>query len=274
MSADCCSLHIPGVDENFPESNGLAQASVMSDGGQFRVTSRCSRLLLGALAVAFLWTVAAGSAFAQVRGVPPSVTSIQFHVPPFLPNATPSVTSLGPYGIGYRAGPISPPYGVYPNRRAYGHRYGQRASYGYNTGAWIAPYYIPVYDASYGPDTGGAPYLYSGPPAEQTVHIVVDLPATRRMVAEDDEEIPPHPITPKSNMASDAVDLRPLEPTVLVFRDGHQQEVSNYAIMGQTVYVFDQRTQKIALSDLDVAATIKLNDDRGIDFHLPSPTKS
>ena len=72
---------------------------------------------------------------------------------------------------------------------------------------------------------------------------------------------------------SDAPDATPVDPTVLVFRDGHQQEVTNYAIMGQTVYVFDNRTQKIALTDLDVAATIKVNDDRGVDFHVPAHTK-
>jgi hypothetical protein len=44
--------------------------------------------------------------------------------------------------------------------------------------------------------------------------------------------------------------------------------------VGQTVYVFDKRTQKIALTDLDVAATVKVNDDRGVDFHVPVPTKS
>jgi hypothetical protein len=62
-----------------------------------------------------------------------------------------------------------------------------------------------------------------------------------------------------------------LEATVLVFRDGHQQQVSNYAIMGQTLYIFDARAQKIGLGDLDIPATIKLNDDSGIDFHLPKP---
>ena len=58
--------------------------------------------------------------------------------------------------------------------------------------------------------------------------------------------------------------------TVLVFRDQHKQEVQNYAIVGQTVWVFDpQRTQKIPLSELDLPATTKANDDRGVDFHIP-----
>ena len=45
-----------------------------------------------------------------------------------------------------------------------------------------------------------------------------------------------------------------LPPTVLVFRDQHKQEIGNYAIVGQTLWNFaPQRTQKIPLSDLDLA---------------------
>jgi hypothetical protein len=58
--------------------------------------------------------------------------------------------------------------------------------------------------------------------------------------------------------------------TVLIFRDQHKQEIQNYAIVGQTLWNFSrQRTQKIPLADLDLPATEKANDDRGVDFHLP-----
>jgi hypothetical protein len=58
--------------------------------------------------------------------------------------------------------------------------------------------------------------------------------------------------------------------TVLVFRDQHEQEVQNYAIVGQTLWNFaPQHTQKIPLSDLDLPATTKANDERGVDFRLP-----
>ena len=61
-----------------------------------------------------------------------------------------------------------------------------------------------------------------------------------------------------------------LPPTVLVFRDQHQQEIQNYAIVGQTLWNFGaQRTQKIPLADLDLAATQKANDDRGVTFRIP-----
>jgi len=58
--------------------------------------------------------------------------------------------------------------------------------------------------------------------------------------------------------------------TVLVFRDQHREEVSNYAIVGQTLWSFaSQRTKKISLADLDLAATEKANDERGVTFRVP-----
>ena len=58
--------------------------------------------------------------------------------------------------------------------------------------------------------------------------------------------------------------------TVLVFRDQHKQEVQNYAIVGQTLWNFaPQHTQKIPLSELDLPATTKANDERGVDFRVP-----
>lgn len=58
--------------------------------------------------------------------------------------------------------------------------------------------------------------------------------------------------------------------TVLVFRDQHQREIQNYAIVGSMLWNFTpQRTEKIPLSELDIPATTKANDDRGVDFKLP-----
>jgi len=236
----------------------------MQDGGSFRF-SRRTRAFLPCAVVLIFWLAALGSASAQLHGVPPSVTSIQFHVPPFLPNAMPSVTSIGPYGIGYRPGAIPPPYGV-PITRPFGHGRKGLYGFGYNAGAYIAPYYIPTYDTSYGYD-GGGPYPYSGPP-EQTLHLIVDMPP---ISVRHEREIEAEALAAAPPPAPPVPETQPLDATVLVFRDGHQEEVSNYAIMGQTLYIFGTRTQKIGLGDLDVPKTIKLNDDRGVDFHLPNP---
>ena len=59
-------------------------------------------------------------------------------------------------------------------------------------------------------------------------------------------------------------------PTVLVFRDQHQREIHNYAIVGQMLWSFGpQRTEKIPLATLDIPATEKANDERGVEFRVP-----
>jgi hypothetical protein len=60
-------------------------------------------------------------------------------------------------------------------------------------------------------------------------------------------------------------------PTViLVFRDGHRSEIQNYAVVGQTLWMFtEQQARKIPISNLDVEATNKVNADRDVEFRLP-----
>jgi hypothetical protein len=67
-----------------------------------------------------------------------------------------------------------------------------------------------------------------------------------------------------------------LPPAVLVFRDGHQEEIGKYMISGTTIYVSTDYwssgswTRKVQLAELDVPATLKLNQERGANFRLPS----
>jgi len=62
----------------------------------------------------------------------------------------------------------------------------------------------------------------------------------------------------------------PVQPTVLVYRDQHRQEIQNYAIAGETLWAFTPgRTQRIALADLDLTATEKANEERGLTFAVP-----
>ena len=58
--------------------------------------------------------------------------------------------------------------------------------------------------------------------------------------------------------------------TVLIFKDGHRAEIRNYAIVGDVLYDFTSVRHRIALADLDLSATTKENDERGIDFHVPA----
>ena len=232
------------------------------------------RLSLLASVPLVLMALLALPAAAQIHGIPPSVTSIPNHVPPFTPNIPASVTSLGPYGYCCQP-PSNRPFRnqAFPNpynRRGYRNNgYG----YGYGYGYAVPYYYVyPSDDSDYYGSGGGGPYLYSGPPqgqapsappAEQTLHILIDSAPQKAAPVDEIAEQQPQRVSPA------IPEPKPGVPTLLVFRDGHKQQVTNYAIMGQTLYVFDNRTKKIALADLDVPATIKANDDQGVEFQVP-----
>jgi hypothetical protein len=67
-----------------------------------------------------------------------------------------------------------------------------------------------------------------------------------------------------------------LAPAVLVFRDGHTEEIEKYLIVGSTIYANSDYwtsgswTRKVQISQIDVPATLKLNRERGANFSLPS----
>jgi hypothetical protein len=82
------------------------------------------------------------------------------------------------------------------------------------------------------------------------------------------------PAAAETTPAAPSQPVQPQEPSVLVFRDGHQQEIGNYAIVGDALYDFTPgHLRKIPLSQLDLPATVKANDDRGVDFTLPASVK-
>lgn len=63
---------------------------------------------------------------------------------------------------------------------------------------------------------------------------------------------------------------------VLVFRDGHREEVSDYTIAGGILYArSDYYTtgswnKRVELSSLNVAETVQSNQSRGVPFHFPT----
>lgn len=64
--------------------------------------------------------------------------------------------------------------------------------------------------------------------------------------------------------------------TVLIFRDGHRQEISTYTMAEGTLYAAtDYYTsgtwnQKIAIASLNLPETIAANQQRGVQFRLPA----
>jgi hypothetical protein len=67
-----------------------------------------------------------------------------------------------------------------------------------------------------------------------------------------------------------------LPPTVLIFRDGHHEQVPEYAIVGSTIYASGDYwqsghwTKNIQVSALNILATIQANHEAGVRFTLPS----
>jgi hypothetical protein len=204
---------------------------------------------------------------AQVNGVPSSVTSPGFggHAT----NGTPaSVTSLGPRGFApssnarFFVNPPPPP----PGNGHHHHPHDGRASGGV---VYAVPVVIPygtAYEAEAAPEPAaeedeseyqGGPTIFDrrGSGDRDYVPPVKDVPVVHPRPSADDA--PPAPEAPP-------------DPTVLVYKDGRKLEVGNYAIVGQTLYdLTPGHPRKVALADLDVDATQKLNDDHGVTFQLP-----
>ncbi len=67
-----------------------------------------------------------------------------------------------------------------------------------------------------------------------------------------------------------------LPSTVLVYRDGHREEITDYAIADGVIYIRGNYwkngywTKRIPLAALDPSATMQANQQRGVKFLLPS----
>lgn len=67
-----------------------------------------------------------------------------------------------------------------------------------------------------------------------------------------------------------------LPPAVVVYRDGHREEIAGYTIADGIIYLHGNDwqsgywTKRIALSALDPLATMRANRQRGVQFMLPS----
>ncbi len=234
------------------------------------------RVVFSALGVGLAFAVMVVSAAAQTRfstneigpsihGIPPSVTSFGFGGSPGFHGSPPSVTSLN-FG--------TTSFQVRPGTIGFGHRHRNAVfvspfygSVGY------APYAYPVYVMEPGPDDSmeeedyrGGPTIFDrrGPGMREYAR-----PEPRREGPELKPEEEDYRVSSRSEMSPPEVTEQP--STVLIFKDGHQQEISNYAIVGPTLYELnDGRARKVALSELDLVATVKQNDSRGVGFELPS----
>ncbi len=230
-------------------------------------------------------------AVGQVRGVPASVTSM---APwrSYNPGPPASVTSLGPYGYSNpcSGGGISPlipsAMGCTSTLFTTGNFYPDPRDRGpvnlrprHHRAGWY-PVYVPyVYPVAVVPEP--VPEEEEEEPEPPALTIFERRPTTAYAVPGDSSRYGTHYLDSREHVAAPApapaaAEPAPSEPReqvpiVLIFRDGHEQEVSNYAIVGQTLYDLGTFVaHKIPLALLDLKATVKANDERGSDFVLPA----
>jgi hypothetical protein len=212
-----------------------------------------------------------------IHGVPPSVTSFGFGGSPGFHGVPPSVTSLN-----FGSSPAIQANRFQSRRSSFGQRRANRSGFAnpFYGSAVVVPYYLPSYEVMEPgvddsmeqmepEDYRGGPTVFDrrGPGIAEYAR---PAPAreTQRMPQEQGEQ--------DYRVAALPADARPPDvapqlPTVLVFKDGHQQEISNYAIVGPMLYELSEgRARKVALAELDLAATVKENDSRGVDFQVPA----
>ncbi len=232
---------------------------------------------------------------AQIRGIPPSVTSIGSGGTPMTPGIGASVTSLGPAGLVDRFGSIAsianPPQQFRPVHN-------------------VVPFFWPViYQPQ--PQPPVVVVVQTPPPVVVVVDREDDEDRERReplvlewkdggyvrvtaggesdeagqdeAIATEEQRRPrrsarvqkPERRAPQPLVEESAPPKREPEPeppaTVLVFRDGRRSEVRNYAIVGELFYdLSDRLPRKILLANLDLEATIAANEERGLQFLLPT----
>ena len=217
-------------------------------------------LLLAALFVS--------TALAQINGVPASVTSPGFGGRSI--NGTPaSVTSLGPRGFA--------PHGGAQFQSIVPWRDRDHAGMRHHRSQVFIPYYYPYYGSAYAlpPDDYG---MDAAPDAEPESDYRGGPTIFDRRGRGEEDYVPPLRDSPSARASAPSEPPAPEPPqatTLLVFKDGHQSEVGNYAIFGQTLFdLTPGHRRKIPLADLDLVATEKQNDDRGVSFQLPPGTQT
>jgi len=222
------------------------------------------------------------SAAAQIHGVAPSVTSAGFGGKTTA-GVPASVTSLGPHGFQPKnqffnepTCCINPLFPLNPNPPA--NRRHHRPGWGFPiAGSFYYPYSPAVVMQEPFDQEVEEPEDYSGGPT------IFDRRGPGQSKSYDDyrerarvEEKPaPEPPAAEAMAQAEAAPVADQPSTVLVFKDGHQVEVQNYAVVGSMLIdLTPGHRRKIALTELDLMATAKQNDDRGIDFQMPAGSEA
>jgi hypothetical protein len=153
-----------------------------------------------------------------------------------------------------------------------GHFGGHRHFYPYNSlYSWYGYGYLPSWDygdAEYDARFGNNNYDYQAASEINRLSNEVAQLREEREYAQAPARPAPAPAPPPPVQAKAQEDLA----VVVVFLDKHIREVKNYAVANEMLVVLDgNKRTKFPLADIDLAATMKLNDERGVDFQIPNP---
>lgn len=234
-----------------------------------KVKFRSSGETLG-YAIAVVVLLVALPALGQVHGIPPSITSFGTTGIGFMPR--PSITSLGPFGWQAPAEPFISGDVVPGQIRPFDRPFNGPFDRGNQSDAgplilsypYAVPYPIPVVG-----DVAGAEAIDGqGPMIAPSGLRFMPNPGIPTMLYPPPDAVP---VASKPTPAATPQPVQEQQSTVLVFRNGKRLEVRNYAIVGdQLVNLSGGGPRKIALNDLDLKATSRVNDERAVDFRLPT----
>lgn len=244
-------------------------------------------------AITLLAIALAAPVYAQIRGIPPSVSSIGSSSTPMTPGIGASVTSLGPAGLVDRVGgvtTVSVPMGHHPVRPVRN----------------VVPFFWP---AIYQPEPQPVVVVQPQPPIVVVVErdkddesddrrepLVLEWKGDkyvrvggeksdgegtaddagreqdRKPAKKTSRKPAPRPTEPVADSQQRDRVTEPEAPaTILVFLDGRRKDVKNYAIVAEFFYdLSDRLPRKILLADLNLDATIAANEERGVEFRLPT----
>ncbi len=154
------------------------------------------------------------------------------------------------------------------NRYGYGYGFRSRSGYGYPYYGYPYGYYDPFLD-SWWWDSGSSSDQDYAQQLQMAEQMNEDNLEEQQMLDRQDQDAYA-PRARRDPQPSREETARNDPATVLVFRNGQQREIQNYAIVDGMLWNFTgTRTERIPLAVLDIPATVRANDDRGVDFHLP-----
>jgi hypothetical protein len=165
--------------------------------------------------------------------------------------------ALGPGAAGQMRGGIPP----------LGGGLGFRSGRGFSGGRFARRRgYYPGYGLGYGYAYFDDPYFDEAPPEPEVVLMRNEAeraPMPARIMQPKLIEVPG---------SAENARPQPTVPTVLVWRSGQREEVKQYTISGPYLYEYGKPLQRrrIALDDLDLEATERVNQERGVQFMAPA----